>query len=300
VEVESFEERSDGVGEIGAPEGVTSGSSGPLGWLQNTNHSPAVIAFIRRARRALPGDPDFGDPLSVAGEGGPSAAARAADRLLGRGGASHEASLAGLQVWQALTERVSGRPANPEVTVVFTDLVGFSKWSLSVGDETTLRLLRRVARVVEPPLLEAGGHIVKRMGDGTMAVFANPVTALRAVVAALDALSEVEIDGYRPKMRAGIHTGRPQRIGSDWLGVDVNIAARVMERATKGGLIVSQATLERIDEQYLDAIGVTPKKVRKQLFAAKISGVPEDLAMYWIRPRKDGGTEPDDGDIQEA
>ena len=34
---------------------------------------------------------------------------------------------------------------------------------------------------------------------------------------------------YAP-MRAGIHTGRPQRIGGDWLGVDVNIAARVMER----------------------------------------------------------------------
>ena len=41
-----------------------------------------LVAFIRRARRALPGDPDFGDPPSAAGEGGPRAAARAADRLL--------------------------------------------------------------------------------------------------------------------------------------------------------------------------------------------------------------------------
>ena len=32
--------------------------SGPMGWLKDTNHSPAVIAFLRRARRALPGDPD--------------------------------------------------------------------------------------------------------------------------------------------------------------------------------------------------------------------------------------------------
>ena len=36
-------------------------------WLSNTNHSPGVIAFVRRARRLLPGDPDFGDPLSTAG-----------------------------------------------------------------------------------------------------------------------------------------------------------------------------------------------------------------------------------------
>ena len=88
-------------------------------------------------------------------------------------------------------------------------------------------------------MLAAGGHIVKRMGDGTMAVFSDAGTAVRAVLTALEAVKTVEVDGYTPRMRAGIHTGRPQRIGSDWLGVDVNIAARVMDRATKGGLVVS-------------------------------------------------------------
>src|SRR6476619_2588736 len=128
-------------------DGRSGTSSRPRGWLRNTNHHPGVVGFIRRARRALRGDPDFGDPLSAAGVGGPSAAARAADRLLERDVASREVSLAGLQVWQALTERVSGRPANREVTLVFTDMVGFSTWSLSVGDEATLRLLRRVSQV---------------------------------------------------------------------------------------------------------------------------------------------------------
>ncbi|MGB7872694.1 MAG: adenylate/guanylate cyclase domain-containing protein, partial [Mycobacterium sp.] len=49
---------------------------GAAAWLRNTNQSPNVIKMIRRARRALPGDPEFGDPLSTAGEGGPRAAAR--------------------------------------------------------------------------------------------------------------------------------------------------------------------------------------------------------------------------------
>jgi hypothetical protein len=132
--------------------------------------------------------------------------------------ASREVSLAGLQVWQALTERVSGRPANPEVTLVFTDLVGFSEWSLGAGDDATLRLLRRVAQVMEPPLLATGGRIVKRMGDGAMAVFSRPTTAVKAVLAALEAVKTVEIDGYTPRMRAGVHTGRPQRMGSDRRG----------------------------------------------------------------------------------
>jgi class 3 adenylate cyclase len=239
--------------------------------------------------------------LSADGVGGPRAAARAAERLLDRDAASKEVSLAGLQVWQALTERVSGRPANPEVTLVFTDLVGFSEWSLRAGDDATLTLLRRVAQVTEPPLLAAGGHIVKRMGDGTMAVFPDAATAVGAVLAALEAVKTVEVGGYTPRMRAGVHTGRPQRIGSDWLGVDVNITARVMDRATRGGLVVSQTTLDSIAHDDFEALGVTTKRVRKQLFSSKIAGVPDDLAMYFVKIRRElPGAAPQDGDDPEA
>jgi adenylate cyclase len=67
----------------------------------------------------------------------------------------------------------------------------------------------------------------------------------------------VDVDGYTPRMRVGIHTGRPQRIGSDWLGVDVNIAARVMERATRGELVVSAPDMERIPDEDFESLGVT-------------------------------------------
>ncbi|MFA5709485.1 MAG: adenylate/guanylate cyclase domain-containing protein [Mycolicibacterium sp.] len=250
---------------------------------QPVDASAWVLALVKRARRILPGDPEFGDPLSTAGQGAPRAAARTAGRLLGdRDAASRELSLAGLQVWQALTEKVAGRPANAEATVVFTDLVGFSSWSLSAGDDATLTLLRRVAGAVEPPLLERGGHIVKRMGDGSMAVFRSPTVAIAAAVNACEALKSVEVQGYTPKMRIGIHTGRPHRIGSDWLGVDVNIAARVMERATRGGVVVSGTTLDLIGPEELDQLGVNVKKVRRPMFAARPSGVPVDLTMYRV------------------
>ncbi|WP_136245050.1 adenylate/guanylate cyclase domain-containing protein [Mycobacterium intracellulare] len=253
-------------------------------WLYGRNHSPGAVALVRRARRLLPGDPEFGDPLSTAGDGGPRAAARAADRLLGdRDAVSREVSLGGLQGWQALTEGGSRRPANPEVTLVFTDLVGFSTWSLRAGDDAALALLRQVARALEPPLLDAGGHIVKRMGDGLMAVFGDPTVAVRAVLAAKEAGGSVEVEGYTPRMRVGIHTGRPQRLASDWLGVDVNIAARVMERATKGGIMVSSSTLDLIPQSELDALGVEAKRTRNPVFGPKPAGMPADLAIYRLK-----------------
>ncbi len=263
----------------------------PGKWLSSTNRSPGVVAFVKRARRLLPGDPEFGDPLSTAGEGGPRAAARAADRLLGdRDAASREVSLSVLQVWQAMTEAVSRKPANPEVTLVFTDLVGFSTWSLQAGDDAALTLLRQVARAVESPLLDAGGHIVKRMGDGIMAVFRRPGIAVKAVCAAEEAIKSVEVEGYRPRMRVGIHTGRPQRLGADWLGVDVNIAARVMERATKGGVMISSPTLDLIPQSELDAMGVTAKRARRPMFASKLTGIPPDLAIYRLKSDKELST----------
>src|SRR6185369_2954348 len=96
----------------------------------------------------------------------------------------------------------------------------------------------------------------------------------------------LDVDGYTPRMRVGVHTGRPQRIGSDWLGVDVNIAARVMERATRGELVVSQTTLERIADEDFDLLGVTAKRLRRQVFTAKQDGVPADLTMYRLKTRR--------------
>src|SRR6202012_2505022 len=150
-------------------------------------------------------------------------------------GASREVGLGALQVWQAVTEAVSRRPANEEVTIVFTDLVGFSTWSLHAGDDATLKLVRRVARAIEAPLLDAGGHIVKRMGDGTMAVFAEPVVAVRAVLEAKRALKSGDVDGYKPRMRVGIHTGRPQRLAADWLPRPSTLGSAGDGRATPGG-----------------------------------------------------------------
>ncbi|MGV0625399.1 adenylate/guanylate cyclase domain-containing protein [Mycolicibacter minnesotensis] len=253
-------------------------------WLNRTTNDVRIVDLVRRVRRALPGDPEFGDPLSTAGDGGPQAAARAAERLMGdRSAASREVGLGALQVWQALTQRMSRAPGDADVTLVFTDLVGFSTWSLQSGDDATLTLLRRVSRAIEPPLLDAGGRIVKRMGDGLMAVFRDPLVAVGAVLQAQDAIGAVEVNGHTPVMRAGIHTGRPQRLADDWLGVDVNIAARVMERAVKGGIIVSGPTLERIDPVELGTLGVAAKRVRRPVLAAKTSGVPADLTMYRLK-----------------
>ena len=62
-------------------------------------------------------------------------------------------------------------------------------------------------------------------------------------------------------------------------------------------MVVSEATLDRIPTDTLDDLGATTKRVRKQLFSAKIAGVPEDFVMYWVKVRRDlPGGDPEAGE----
>lgn len=254
-----------------------------LSWVRAVDSSPGVVGAVRRVRRALPGDPGFGDPLSTSGPGSARAVARVADRLLDDGpGASREVGLGALQVWQALLERTGRGRGTREMTLVFTDLVGFSDYALAAGDEATVDLLRAVARAIEPPVAAHGGHVVKRMGDGMMAVFPRPDRAFDAAFAARDALALVDCAGHRPRMRVGLHTGVPRQVGDDWLGVDVNVAARVMQAGGDGKTMASSATLDALGHDRLAELGYRAQPYRRGFFSSAPRGVPDGLQMYTI------------------
>jgi adenylate cyclase len=240
------------------------------------NEHEAVLEAIARTRRRLPGDDRFGDALSTADQARDPTLTRRIARLAGQrsGGAVHELGLGALQVWQAAAERSGRGRGSVDVTIAFTDLVGFSAWALEAGDEATLLLLREVGGALEPAVAQHRGTVVKWLGDGMMAVFREPIDAVRAVEAGRETLSRIEIAGYAPRIRAGIHVGRPRQVGADYLGVDVNIAARVAQAAGTDELLASDAALDALGPDVVEAR-------RRKRFRAK--GVPADLGVHAIR-----------------
>jgi adenylate cyclase len=236
------------------------------------NKEDRLIEGARKARKALPGDDRFGDPLSTAGRKPSHLAGRQLSEITSESpGVVRELGLGALQVWQALSEAQGRGRGEEEAAILFTDLVGFSDWALEVGDEEALRLLRDVGEAVEPPLTEHGGRIVKRLGDGLMAVFIDAQEAVDAVLQARQGLDGIQADGYRPQMRAGLHVGRPRKLGGDYLGVDVNIAARLVEAAGADEILVSDDVLARLDSDRVEA-------KKRRWFKAK--GAPKDLEAY--------------------
>lgn len=240
--------------------------------------NPALVQATRATREVLlPGDARFGDELSTAGDRLSQVLAR---HLVEVGAkqpsATRELGLGALQVWQAISESVGRGAGAEEVAILFTDLVGFSSWALEVGDELALELLREVASVVEPAIQTHEGRVVKRLGDGHMAVFPDAQSAVDAAFEAQRLLATVDVDGHPVRLRVGVHVGRPRKLGADYLGVDVNIAARVTDAAKGGEVLVSETALAALDTTALQVR-------RRRRFRTK--GAPRGLYVYAVAAR---------------
>jgi adenylate cyclase len=243
------------------------------------DRAPMLMTAMKLARELLPGDSRYGDPLSTAGSEPRALIGRRLGELAQRRPSIlKEAGLGALQVMEAVAGTAVGETTNPRRAIVFTDLVGFSTWALEAGDETAVELLRDVGEAIEPPVQSAGGVVVKRLGDGMMAVFDDAPPALAAVLEARRRLDGVAAPGYRPRMRAGLHLGAPRPLGADYFGVDVNVAARVAEEAAAGEILVSGQALDALSSE-VDSGRM--KARRKLLFRAK--GVPGDVTVYSIK-----------------
>ena len=244
--------------------------------LRRTDEREGVLRAARAGRELLPGDPQFGDELSTAG-GRPSEilARHLMEMGVKRPSATRELGLTALQLWQAVSESTGRGHGTQHVAILFTDLVGFSAWALEVGDEAALELLRQVASAAEPAIRDHGGRIVKRLGDGHMAVFADAEAAVRAAFDVQARVAAIDVEGYRPALRAGVHLGSPRKLGADYLGVDVNVAARVADAADGGQVLVSGPAMEALPADGIDA-------KRKRRFRAK--GAPRELEVYAVRP----------------
>jgi adenylate cyclase len=238
--------------------------------------NPNLVATAKFIRRLLPGRGTYSDSLSTSGQLRERLGSQLSN-LTGEGpSAMRELGLGALQTWQALSDAERRRSGTSEVAILFTDLAGFSAWALDAGDEALIELLDEVGAAEAEAISEHGGIVVKRLGDGSMSVFEHPEPAVRAALGAQRGLTGIEVDTYRPRLRAGVHVGRPRKVGRDYLGVDVNIAARVGEAAKADQVLVSDPARERLDPAGF-AFGRSKR--------LKAEGAPDDLAICTVTPR---------------
>ncbi|MFM7087539.1 MAG: CHASE2 domain-containing protein [Cyanobium sp.] len=156
------------------------------------------------------------------------------------------------QLWNQRESLLSGGRFDGRqlpVTIVFSDLCGFTTVSETLSPRDLLAWLNRAMAVCVPAITQRGGMVNKFTGDGFLAVFGAPVSqgAQADATAALEAVLEIQasLDGLNAtlaaegwptlRMRLGVHSGEvlagsmgsSERIEYALIGDAVNCASRL-------------------------------------------------------------------------
>jgi adenylate cyclase len=183
-------------------------------------------------------------------------------------------------------------PQTQEVTVLVSDLRGFTAMSERLGAQTICRLVRDLMERLSDRVREKGGIVVDYAGDGLLAMWNAPLPqndhVVRACRAALAMRGELpglnaqwqNVVGEPLNLGIGLNTG-PAQVGNTgtshmWrygaLGHTVNLASRVQDATKKLGfpLLITGSTRDRLPDTF------TTTRVGR----APLRGVADEVVLY--------------------
>ena len=188
----------------------------------------------------------------------------------------------------AIDQGISGTGSKREVTVLFVDLRGYTRFSESHPPEDVVAMLNRFFRVVVAEVSRAGGWVNKFEGDAALCLFGAPQDqpdhadrALRAAVslpAALEAADDLLGAGIgvaRGEVIAGVG-GTPERFEYTVIGDVVNLASRLCDeaKAVPSGVLASSSTI----------LSASQREAWVPSGRLTIRGRQEKAAVYTLRP----------------
>lgn len=159
--------------------------------------------------------------------------------------------------------------------ILAADVVGYSALMESDEAGTFERLRAGRKELFEPEIGRHHGHIFKLMGDGMLAEFGSVVDAVECAVSLQRGLSERNTavsEAKRIQVRIGINLGEVIVDGDDRYGEGVNIAARLQQLASPGGICVSGKVAREVEKKL--AFGFEP------MGAQKVKNIAEPVQAY--------------------
>jgi class 3 adenylate cyclase/pimeloyl-ACP methyl ester carboxylesterase len=151
-------------------------------------------------------------------------------------------------------------------TVLFTDIVGSSAKLTEVGDAEWRHLLNRHDQLIRIEVEKFSGRFVKSTGDGVLAIFDGPARAIRCALGLHHAIADLAID-----IRIGMHVGEVQSRGDDISGMALHVAARVVDQAKSGEVVITRTLNDLIAGSGLKS---------KQIGEYQLKGMPESWTLY--------------------
>jgi len=161
-------------------------------------------------------------------------------------------------------------PNYKDLTILFSDISGFTKWSSDKNPELVHSFLNDYLETMAGILFANGGTVDKFMGDGILAFFGDPFEmpdhcerCLKAAIEMQDTIRQFS-EKWKPltaldlKVRVGVNTGKvivgnlgsKTRIEYTVIGADVNLGQRMESNAPVGGILVTAAVYEKLKDKF--------------------------------------------------
>ena len=163
------------------------------------------------------------------------------------------------------------KPHIAQITILFSDLSGFTKMSGQHGAEVVSEFLNDYLTTMNETIFENHGTIDKFIGDSIMVIFGAPVdmsaeeqakNAAKCAIAMQNGMKLVNkkwmANGFdEVSMRIGIHQGRAvvgnfgseQRVDYTAIGPSVNLASRIETACEPGRIYVSEEVRELLHNE---------------------------------------------------
>lgn len=155
-------------------------------------------------------------------------------------------------------------------TMLMTDIVASTDQLSRVGDAAWKQRLADHNRVTRQQLERYRGREINTTGDGLLAIFDSAGAALLGAVAIRNAVREMGLS-----IRAGVHTGEIETIGSDVQGLAVHATARIMAAAGANEVLttaVTRALAEGVDCRFEDRGDHELKGLQQPLHLFSVEG----------------------------
>ncbi len=143
------------------------------------------------------------------------------------------------------------RENSQKLTVMFIDIVGYTEKSSSSDMSNIIELIKNFEDITIPTIKTYKGTLIKKMGDGLLAIFKHP---LNAVLASLEIqqkiaeYNELRVANEKFQARIGLNTGLVIRKDNDIYGDVVNVASRMETSANPGDILLTENTYNEVKE----------------------------------------------------
>jgi class 3 adenylate cyclase len=192
----------------------------------------------------------------------------------------HAARRAGVVPIGFLASQLEPQRRFPRGTVTFLmcDIEGSTQLVTLLGDDYA-KVRAELRRILRGSIRRAGGREVDARADEYFAVFRAAGTALTGALEAQQAIERYAWrEGIAPRLRMGLHSGRPTLTDSGYIGLSVHTVARVCAVGHGGQILLTQATVRAVGRDLpagLEMISLGPYR---------LAGLPEAVELVQATP----------------